>query len=126
MKKIYILSAMFLFLAASVIAQDSVTVTFRVALKGSGRALSPNGICVTGALNATSQPNWSPGGAKRMTLLSATDSVFTIDIKIPRPAATASDTVFFKFVTIGELLRLTKMSVVYQRLAQLVQIITAS
>jgi Secretion system C-terminal sorting domain len=86
MKKLYILFAFVLF--ATVVAEaqaDSVNVTFRVTLKGTGRKLNAGGIRVTGMLDAGTQTNWDPPSAKNMTLVgTVADSVFAITLKLKR------------------------------------------
>jgi Secretion system C-terminal sorting domain len=85
MKKLYILFAFVLF--STVIAEAQVDVTFRVTLKGTGKKLSADGLRVTGGLESPDQPNWNPGSAKVMALTgTASDSVYTIKLKVPRPA----------------------------------------
>jgi Secretion system C-terminal sorting domain len=85
MKKLYILFAFVLFSTAVLDAQ--VDVTFRVTLKGTGKKLSADGLRVTGGLESPDQVNWNPGAAKVMVLTgTVADSIYTIKLKVPRPA----------------------------------------
>jgi Secretion system C-terminal sorting domain len=85
MKKLYILFAFVLF--STVVAEAQVDITFRVTLKGTGKKLSADGLRVTGGLESPDQVNWNPGAAKVMVLTgAAADSVYTIKLKVPRPA----------------------------------------
>jgi hypothetical protein len=88
MKKLYILFAFVLFSTVVAVAQtDSVNVTFRVTLKGTGKKLSADGIRVTGALAAAGQVNWDPPTAKNMSLVgTVADSVYAITLKLKRAA----------------------------------------
>ncbi len=80
-------------------AKDSVSVTFRVSLKGSGRKLSTDGLRATGALGASVQADWSPTTALKMTATTpASDSIYAVTFKIPRPT---NDTTQFKFINGG-------------------------
>jgi hypothetical protein len=85
MKKLYILFAFVLF--STVVVEAQVDITFRVTLKGTGKKLSADGLRVTGGLESPDQVNWNPGAAKVMVLTgTAADSVYTIKLKVPRPA----------------------------------------
>jgi hypothetical protein len=85
MKKLYILSTFVLF--AMVAQAQTVDVTFRVTVKGTGKKLSADGVRVTGALAATTQTNWDPPTAKSMTLVGpVADSVYAITLKLTRAA----------------------------------------
>ncbi len=96
MKKLYIFIALAIFTAQAIQAQ-TVNVTFRVTLKGTGKKLHGGGLRVTGGLGSTDQPDWNPASAKTMLLASATaDSVYAVTLKVPKPAAT--DSVLFKFI----------------------------
>ncbi len=83
MKKLYIILALAIF--TSVLAQAQ-SVTFRVTLKGTGRALSADGLRVTGALGATEQANWDPAVAKKMTAVgTVSDSIYAVTLTVTRP-----------------------------------------
>ncbi len=96
MKKLYSILVIMVCAMTFVQAQDTLTVTFRVTLKGSGRKLNSDSLRVTGALGSPSQKDWDPPTAKNLKLLSpASDSIYGITIKVPRPA---NDTAEFKFI----------------------------
>jgi hypothetical protein len=85
MKKLYIILALAMFTSIALEAQ--VSVTFRVTLKGTFRALSPDGLRVTGALGATEQVNWDPALAKKMTPVgTVSDSIYAVTLTCTRPA----------------------------------------
>jgi Secretion system C-terminal sorting domain len=85
MKKLYILFAFVLF--STIVSNAQVDITFRVTLKGTGKKLSADGLRVTGGLESPDQINWNPGAAKVMVLTgTVADSVYTIKLKVPRPA----------------------------------------
>ena len=97
MKKLYILFAFALIATTTVEAQ--VSVTFRVTLKGTGKALRPDSLRVTGALGATEQSDWSPSTARKMQRAAnfATDSIWTVTLTLPRRTS-PNDTFEYKFV----------------------------
>ena len=86
MKKLYIIALAFACFATAATAQ-TVNVTFRVTLKGTNRALSADGLRVTGMLGAASQADWSPGVAAKMTPVGAvSDSIYAITLALTRAA----------------------------------------
>ncbi len=102
MKKLYFILFVSVFVAAFAQAQDTLTVTFRVTLKGSGRKLSPDSLRITGMLGATNKNNavaikdWDPPTAPILKLLSpASDSIWGTTFVIARPA---NDTLEYKFI----------------------------
>jgi hypothetical protein len=95
MKKLYFLLG-FLFLSSQLIEAQTINVTFRVTLKGTGKKLHSGGLRITGGLGSPDQPDWNPGSAKMMTIgTPASDSVYSVTLKVPRPT---SDSVLFKFI----------------------------
>jgi hypothetical protein len=95
MKKLYIILALAIFATVAIQAQ-TVSVTFRVTLKGTGKKLSADGLRVTGALGATEQVNWDPTVAKKMTLVgTAADSIYAVTLNVTRPADSKLE---FKFI----------------------------
>jgi Secretion system C-terminal sorting domain len=98
MKKFYIVLGMMLAGAGVAQAQDSVSVKFRVTLKGTNKVKHAAGLRVTGGLGAATQADWNPGAAKVMVLDSpVSDSIYTVTIKVPR-RATPADTFEFKYI----------------------------
>jgi Secretion system C-terminal sorting domain len=98
MKKFYVVLGMMLAGAGAMQAQDSVSVKFRVTLKGTGRPLHAQGLRVTGALGALTQGDWSPSTAKVMVLdAPVSDSIYTVTLKVPRRVSPA-DTFEFKYI----------------------------
>ena len=98
MKKLYIILALALISSVAVEAQ-TVTVTFRVTLKGTGKALNADGLRVTGALAAAEQANWDPVAAKKMTLVgTVADSIYAVTLTLTRPA---NNVIEFKFINGG-------------------------
>jgi hypothetical protein len=98
MKKFYIVLGMMLAGAGAMQAQDSVSVKFRVTLKGTTKVKHAAGLRVTGALGASTQADWNPGAAKVMVLDSPiSDSIYTVTIKVPRRAS-PNDTFEYKYV----------------------------
>jgi hypothetical protein len=94
MKKLYIILALAMFTSVALEAQ--VSVTFRVTLKGSGRALSADGLRVTGALGATEQGDWSPSTAKKLTPVgTVADSIYAVTLTVTRPA---TNMIEYKFI----------------------------
>lgn len=95
MKKLYIILALALISSVAAEAQ-TVAVTFRVTLKGTGKKLHADGLRVTGALTAAEQPDWNPASAKKMALVGTTaDSVYAITLTLTRPA---DNIIKFKFI----------------------------
>lgn len=96
MIKLYLVFALVFCAMSFIQAQDTLTVTFRITLKGSGRKLNSDSLRVTGALGSPDQKDWDPPTAKNLKLLSpASDSIWGITIRVPRPA---NDTAEFKFI----------------------------
>ena len=86
MKKIYLLLAICLMASAAMTAQ-TVDITFRITLKGTGKKLNANGIRITGALGSPTQTNWDPPSAKVLTIgTPVSDSIYSATVKVTRPA----------------------------------------
>ena len=97
MKKIYIILALALFTSVAVEAQ-TVNITFRVTLKGTGKPLSADGLRVVGAFTSAEQAMiWDPANAKKMTLVGTpADSIYAVTLTaITRPT---SGVLEFKFL----------------------------
>lgn len=100
MKKLYILFA-FALLATTTIEAQTISVTYRVTLKGTGKRLHPDSLRVTGNFGANEQSNWSPSTAKKMVRAAnfATDSIYTITLTYANRSTMGTDTAFFyKFI----------------------------
>lgn len=102
MKKLYFFLFLTVFVATFAQAQDTLTVTFRITFKGSGRKISSDGARITGMLGATNKSNavaikdWDPPTAPVLKLLTPTsDSIYGATFVIARPA---NDTLEYKFI----------------------------
>lgn len=95
MKKLYILALVFACFVSQATAQ-TVNVTFRVTLKGTGKKLSADGLRVTGALGVAGTADWSPGVAAKMLPVGAVaDSIYAITLAVTRPA---TGVIEYKFI----------------------------
>ena len=100
MKKLYIILALAL-ISSVVVEAQTVAVTFRVTLKGTGKKLHPDSLRVTGALGtvSTGQTDWDPPTAKKMKLVgTVADSIFAVTLNVTRPA---NNIINFKFINGG-------------------------